>query len=332
MYSEEYSTIEPSQSEQLYPKSSSGKTQSCRKTLQIAGEVVIEPSCVTGKVAYYALSSILAIGILMLVLIPIGSTFLYIDYKQQLAQRKSNKNDLCKSKCSFGADCIIDDYTNQPFCRCPLSCTDDYEPVCGKIPISINYYLLNLTVCIDQMALLISIFVIFGTIIINVETIEQLTKFTFNSTYRFDSCNKQQPISVLTNGACEPTNQCDNVTCHRYQKCQVNEHGKAQCVCAINTNCNGNDWKHHQQQQQQQPGNETYCGVNDEGYNRNFANICELECLQENFKVLHRGQCGQCTEQCQHHSECKLNEFGVPTCMCQSVCERPMRRRSMSPR
>ena len=65
MYSEEYSTIEPSQSEQLYPKSSSGKTQSCRKTLQIAGEVVIEPSCVTGKVAYYALSSILAIGILV---------------------------------------------------------------------------------------------------------------------------------------------------------------------------------------------------------------------------------------------------------------------------
>lgn len=58
----------------------------------------------------------------------------------------------------------------------------------------------------------------------------------------------------------EPTNQCDNVTCHRYQKCQVNEHGKAQCVCAINTNCNGNDWKHHQQQQQQQPGKkELFC-------------------------------------------------------------------------
>ncbi|KAH7642712.1 agrin-like isoform x4 [Dermatophagoides farinae] len=118
---------------------------------------------ITSKMTYYALMVILITGIMMLVVVPLGSTFLFIDYKQQLAQRKSNKSDFCKSKCQYGAECILDEYTNQAYCRCPLSCPDDYQPVCGS----------DGTTYINQCHL------------------------------KYESCNKQQNIRIASNGTCD---------------------------------------------------------------------------------------------------------------------------------
>ncbi|KAH9416856.1 hypothetical protein DERP_011971 [Dermatophagoides pteronyssinus] len=147
---------------------------------------------ITSKITYYALIVILITGIMMLVVVPIGSTFLFIDYKQQLAQRKSNKSDFCKSKCQYGAECILDEYTNQSYCRCPLtSCPDDYQPVCGS------------------------------------DNITYINKCHL----KLESCNKQQNIRITLNGTCDSA-LCKNIVCQRYQHCQLNENGQTQCVCS----------------------------------------------------------------------------------------------------
>lgn len=52
----------PRLEQQLYLSSGS---KSCHKVVAMPAETIIEGSCVTGKLAYYALSSILTIGILV---------------------------------------------------------------------------------------------------------------------------------------------------------------------------------------------------------------------------------------------------------------------------
>lgn len=95
-------------------------------------------------------------------------------------------------------------------------------------------------------------------------------------------------------------NKCDHMTCVRYAQCKIQSNSNQSCSCPSECGPQGKIIRlyyyyyiHFKFKLTINQGNETYCGVNDEGYNRNFANICELECLQENFKVLHRGQCGK---------------------------------------
>ncbi|GFQ89591.1 kazal-like domain-containing protein [Trichonephila clavata] len=33
--------------------------------------------------------------------------------------------------CSFGAECLVDEKTQQGYCRCQDSCSDIFAPVCG---------------------------------------------------------------------------------------------------------------------------------------------------------------------------------------------------------
>ena len=54
--------IGPSLPDKFYAKPGS---KSCHEIISIPNETGIESSCVTGKVAYYILSSILAVGILV---------------------------------------------------------------------------------------------------------------------------------------------------------------------------------------------------------------------------------------------------------------------------
>ena len=105
--------VGPNFPEQFYSKSS-GKP--CHEVITISNEANISSSFMTGKMAYYILSSILAVGILvidwpsgschpcltvyhsftlhqMLVIIPIGSTFLYIDCKYILQWHSVNSSE-----------------------------------------------------------------------------------------------------------------------------------------------------------------------------------------------------------------------------------------------
>ena len=103
----------------------------------------------------------------------LGARVRKYDYKLTL-----HFEDLCKSKCLFGAECI-EDY-NQPFCRCSLSCSDDYEPVCGKWWVHIRFI------------------AVFSPILAGSD----------GNTYvnlchlRYESCNKQQAITVTANNMC----------------------------------------------------------------------------------------------------------------------------------
>nr|XP_042908817.1 agrin-like [Parasteatoda tepidariorum] len=199
--------------------------------------------------------------------------------------------------CSFGAECLFDEKTQQGYCQCQDSCSDIFAPVCGSDGVTYSSECqLRMASCSQQIR-------------IYVQHHGQCAAPT--NLEEVSMCGK---VAMCDKAAYSAIYPCQGVECPNSQVCQLDEHRNAMCRC--NAICSEDI--------------RPVCGSD----GKTYANECALRVeackFRKNIRVVYSGECSTgknpCENiQCEILEECNIDKFGIASCQCPQNCESVMK-------
>ncbi|XP_054715534.1 agrin-like [Uloborus diversus] len=259
--------------------------------------------------------------------------------------------------CSYGAECLVDEITQQGYCRCQDACSDVFAPVCGNDGVTYSSECqLKMASCSQQIRIFVQHH---GQCDVQDPCEEKQCRYGAQCKPSLDgvtsecvcpekctaygnsrssravcgtdgkdypnhcelkktSCREMRPLEVRFIGRCDP---CEGVECPNAQVCQLDDNRNAICRC--NAICS-EDLK-------------PVCGSD----GKTYTNECTLRVdackSRKNIRVVYAGRCSTdllliflgknpCESlQCGPFQECDIDKYGIASCQCPSNCESVMR-------
>ncbi|XP_023225302.1 agrin-like isoform X1 [Centruroides sculpturatus] len=298
----------------------------------------------------YLLLTLLVLGVLVLVFLLVTGTVVYLQYAPQKSRPPVRENTCESMYCAYGAQCLLDERTQQAYCRCQDTCSDVFAPVCGTDDVTYSSECqLRTASCTQQKRIFVRHQ---GPCDMKDPCEDKKCNFgaqcrpsldgrtaecvcpekcasygdnrgsrpvcgTDGKDYgnvcelRRTACREMREVEVKFQGRCDP---CEGVECPAFQDCQLDENRNPICRC--NAICTTDI--------------RPVCASDGKTYTNECTLRVEACKSRRNLRIIYSGECNKgvnpCDSlRCSPGQQCHIDHYGIATCQCPSPCEPAMR-------
>ncbi|XP_067139289.1 agrin-like isoform X1 [Centruroides vittatus] len=265
-------------------------------------------------------------------------------------RRQISEKPCEKMYCAYGALCLVDEKSQQAYCRCQEVCTDIFAPVCGSDKVTYSSECqLRMASCTQQRKIFIQ-----HSGPCDMKDPCQTKECNYGAqcrpsldgrtaecvcpakcaTYgdsrgsrpvcgtdgkdypnvcelRRTACREMRNVQVKFQGRCDP---CEGVECPASQVCQLDENRNPICRC--NAICS--------------PDFRPVCGSDGKTYTNECSLRVEACKSRRSLRIIYTGECSSGANPCENlqcgpGQECDIDRYGIATCQCPGACEPVMR-------